>query len=110
MQTFQPFDPVSKRAQAEIEHGGSRFKVAKGAPQVIVDLCAPGDEERRAIATLVDQDAAKGYRTLGAARTDQSGKWRFLGLLPILRSFPGGLRRDDCDDTCDGSQHQDGDW
>ena len=38
VQTFQPFDPVSKRAQAEIEHGGSCFKVAKGAPQVIADL------------------------------------------------------------------------
>ena len=94
VQTFQPFDPVSKRAQAEIEHGGSRFKVAKGAPQVIADLCAPDDEERRAIATLVDQDAAKGFRTLGAARTDDSGKWRFLGLLPLFDP-----PREDCAET-----------
>ena len=51
---------MAKRAEAEIEHGGTRFKVAKGAPQVIVDLCEPNAEERKAIATLVDQDAAKG--------------------------------------------------
>ena len=43
---FRPFDPVSKRAEAEIEHGSTRFKVAKGAPQVIVDLCEPSIEER----------------------------------------------------------------
>ncbi len=61
---------------------------------MIVDLCAPGDEERRAIATLVDQDAAKGYRTLGAARTDESGKWRFLGLLPLFDP-----PREDCAET-----------
>ena len=57
VKAFHPFDPVAKRAEAEIEHGGSRFKVAKGAPQVIVDLCAPdaaeraGDCRARSIAT-----------------------------------------------------------
>jgi H+-transporting ATPase len=84
VRAFRPFDPVAKRAEAEIEHGGERFRVAKGAPQVIVELCAPGTDERRAIAALVDQDAAKGFRTLGVARTDESGKWRFLGLLPLF--------------------------
>ena len=36
---FKPFDPVSKRTEAEIKdaHGNS-FKVAKGAPQVITSL------------------------------------------------------------------------
>jgi H+-transporting ATPase len=81
---FRPFDPVAKRAQAEIEHGGKRFKAVKGAPQVIVDLCAPPPDERTAITRTVDEDAAKGYRTLGVARTDESGKWRFLGLLPLF--------------------------
>ena len=94
VQTFRPFDPVAKRAESEIEHGGECFKVTKGAPQVIVDLCAPGDQERRAIATLVDQDAAKGFRTLGAARTDESGQWHFLGLLPLFDP-----PREDCAET-----------
>jgi H+-transporting ATPase len=80
---FRPFDPVVKRAEAEIEHEGKRFKTVKGAPQVILDLCDPPASEREEISKIVDQDAAKGYRTLGVARTDDAGKWRFLGLLPL---------------------------
>src|SRR5208282_222875 len=94
VKAFHPFDPVAKRAESEIEHDGKRFKVAKGAPQVIVDLCEPAAEERQVIAKTVDEDAAKGYRTLGVARTDESGKWRFLGLLPLFDP-----PRDDCKET-----------
>ena len=94
VRAFRPFDPVSKRAEAEIEHSGKRFKVVKGAPQVIVDLCEPSTEERAKLSTLVDRDAGKGYRTLGVARTDDSGKWRFLGLLPLFDP-----PRDDCAET-----------
>ena len=91
VKAFHPFDPVAKRAEAEIEQGGVSFKVAKGAPQVIVDMCEPSPEERAAIAASVDRDAAKGFRTLGVARTDETGKWRFLGLLPLFDP-----PRDDC--------------
>jgi len=94
VKAFHPFDPVAKRAEAEIEHGGQAFKVAKGAPQVIVDLCAPSAEQRQTISASVDRDAAKGFRTLGVARTDPAGKWRFLGLLPLFDP-----PRDDCAET-----------
>ena len=91
VKAFHPFDPVAKRAEAEIEHDGRTFKVAKGAPQVIIDLCAPGTDERRVITATVDADAAKGFRTLGVARTDDAGKWQLLGLLPLFDP-----PRDDC--------------
>ena len=94
VKAFHPFDPVAKRAEAEIEHGGQVFKVAKGAPQVIIDLCAPSADQRKTISTSVDRDAAKGFRTLGVARTDDTGKWRFLGLLPLFDP-----PRDDCAET-----------
>ncbi len=94
VRAFRPFDPVSKRAEAEVEQGGGSFKVVKGAPQVIADLCAPDTEERQTISTLVDQDAEKGYRTLGVARTDETGNWRFLGLVPLFDP-----PRDDCAET-----------
>jgi H+-transporting ATPase len=94
VRAFHPFDPVAKRAEAEVEHDGRHFKVAKGAPQVIVDLCAPDAQERHVIAKTVDEDAAKGYRTLGVARVDESGKWHFLGLLPLFDP-----PRDDCAET-----------
>jgi H+-transporting ATPase len=90
---FHPFDPVVKRAEAEIDHAGTQFKVAKGAPQVIVDMCAPDGDERRAIGALVEADAGKGYRTLGVARDDGEG-WRYLGLLPLFDP-----PRDDCKET-----------
>jgi H+-transporting ATPase len=85
---------VVKRAEAEVEHAGNRIKVAKGAPQVIFDLCEPSAEERTRISKIVDEDAAKGYRTLGVARSDVGGKWHFLGLLPLFDP-----PRDDCTAT-----------
>ncbi|HVB15840.1 MAG TPA: plasma-membrane proton-efflux P-type ATPase, partial [Stellaceae bacterium] len=83
VRAFHPFDPVAKRAEAEIEHAGKRFTVVKGAPQVILDLCALTPEERRAVDALVEEDAGRGYRTLGVARNDGPG-WRYLGLLPLF--------------------------
>ena len=81
---FRPFDPVSKRAEADIEQAGRAFSVAKGAPQAIIDLCGPDDALKAAITAEVDADAAHGYRTLGVARADEPGHWRYLGLLPLF--------------------------
>ena len=81
---FRPFDPVSKRAEADIEQAGRAFSVAKGAPQAIIDLCRPDDALKAAITAEVDADAAHGYRTLGVARADEPGHWRYLGLLPLF--------------------------
>jgi len=37
---FIPFDPVNKPTEAEIKGSdGKRFKVTKGAPQIILGLC-----------------------------------------------------------------------
>ena len=81
---FRPFDPVSKRAEADIEQAWRAFSVAKGAPQAIIDLCRPDDALKAAITAEVDADAAHGYRTLGVARADEPGHWRYLGLLPLF--------------------------
>ncbi len=82
--SFQPFDPVRKRAEAEIDCDDRRFRAAKGAPQVIVELCELSEAEQRKVAARVEADGEQGFRTLGVARTDDSGKWRFLGLLPLF--------------------------
>jgi len=81
---FEPFDPVRKRVEAEIEFGGKDFRVAKGAPQVILDLTSPDDITRRGVDSKVTALAGKGYRTLGVARKEKGGEWRFLGLLPLF--------------------------
>jgi len=81
---FTPFDPVSKRTEALIKTGGGEFKSSKGAPQVMADLCGLEGEERGRAQETVEMLAAKGYRTLGVARTGGEGKWRFMGLLPLF--------------------------
>ncbi len=80
---FTPFDPVSKRTEAEVEHDNATFKVSKGAPQVILELVHPDADARKKAEGQVNELAAKGYRTLGVARTDAQGKWEFLGLLSL---------------------------
>ena len=46
---FTPFDPVSKRTEAEVKHDNTTFKVSKRALQVILDLVHPdADAGRRA--------------------------------------------------------------
>src|SRR5208337_1071347 len=80
---FMPFDPVSKRTEAELKHDNATFKVSKGAPQVILDLVHPDADARKKAEGQVNDLASKGYRTLGVARTDAQGKWEFLGLLSL---------------------------
>ncbi|MDA8388412.1 MAG: plasma-membrane proton-efflux P-type ATPase [Nitrospiraceae bacterium] len=84
-QKFVPFDPVHKRTEAEIrESGGKTFNVTKGAPQVVLDLCHPGEELAGAVNKKVEEFARQGYRTLGVARTGAAGRWEFMGLLPLF--------------------------
>ncbi|MEJ2433007.1 MAG: plasma-membrane proton-efflux P-type ATPase, partial [Pseudolabrys sp.] len=81
---FQPFDPVHKLAQAQVEKDGHTISVAKGAPQVILDLAKPDVATAQKARSLTDELAERGFRTLGVAQADESGKWRFLGLLPLF--------------------------
>jgi len=81
---FTPFDPVRKRAEAEIRHGPATFRVAKGAPQVILALVGAEEGLRERIGRHTDEFAQRGDRALGVARTDADGHWRFLGLLPLF--------------------------
>ncbi len=79
-----PFDPVRKRAEAEVQRDGQRFQVAKGAPQVILELVSPPEEVQRLVDARVEELARRGFRAIGVARTDEAGHWQFLGLLPLF--------------------------
>lgn len=80
-----PFDPVSKRAEAEVRGpDGVAFRVAKGAPQAILDLAGADSALADRVTTASDALAARGERTLAVARTDTEGRWRILGLLPLF--------------------------
>ncbi|MEA3410506.1 MAG: plasma-membrane proton-efflux P-type ATPase [Pseudomonadota bacterium] len=84
---FTPFDPVSKRTMAVIkDKDGKTFKVAKGAPQVIVGLSNASPEDREKAMKLVDELAAKGNRALGVAYTEgdgADGSWELSGILSL---------------------------
>jgi len=82
---FLPFDPVSKRTESTIRDAENRtFKVTKGAPQVVMGLCGLDQETLTKARKVVDELAAKGYRTLGVARTEDTGAWQFMGILPLF--------------------------
>ena len=81
---FSPFDPVHKRTESQIKGpDGKKFSTSKGAPQVILSLAsdAPGIKEN--VDKAINDFAARGFRSLGVARTDPEGKWRFIGVIPL---------------------------
>jgi H+-transporting ATPase len=81
---FTPFDAKRKQTDADIRAADGRtFKVAKGAPQVIFDLCNTDGDARKAAERRVDEFATRGFRTLGVAQKQDSDGWRLLGILPL---------------------------
>ena len=82
---FQPFDPVHKRTEATVKSAdGKQFFVAKGAPQVILEMAKNASDVKAAIEKAVNEFAGRGFRSLGVARADEEGKWQFAGVLPLF--------------------------
>jgi H+-transporting ATPase len=82
---FQPFDPVHKRTEATVKASdGKQFFVAKGAPQVILEMSTNAGEVKPAVEKAVNEFAGRGFRSLGVARADQENKWQFVGVLPMF--------------------------
>jgi H+-transporting ATPase len=82
---YMPFDPVNKRTESTVQDpNNGTFKVTKGAPQVIMDLCHLDGDTLAKAQKVVDELAARGYRTLGVARSRDGRSWEFLGILPLL--------------------------
>jgi H+-transporting ATPase len=79
---FTPFDPVNKRTEAVISGEKGEFQVAKGAPQVALEMA----ENKETILVQVNKDvedmAKLGYRSLGVMRKDNGG-WIFLGVIGL---------------------------
>jgi H+-transporting ATPase len=82
---FMPFDPVHKRTEATVKGpDGKQFFVAKGAPQVILQMATNVGEVKPAVEKAILDFAGKGFRSLGVARADEQGKWKFVGMLPLF--------------------------
>jgi H+-transporting ATPase len=82
---FQPFDPVHKRTEATIKSAdGQTFFVAKGAPQVILEMSTDAATVKAAVEKAVQGFADRGFRSLGVARAQSAGAWKFAGVLPLF--------------------------
>ncbi|XP_068651804.1 plasma membrane ATPase 4-like isoform X1 [Aristolochia californica] len=90
---FLPFNPVDKRtAITYIDSDGSWYRVSKGAPEQIVELCNLKDEAKNKVHAIIDKFADRGLRSLGVAmqavpeatKESPGGPWQFVGLLPLF--------------------------
>jgi H+-transporting ATPase len=82
---FQPFDPVHKRTEATVKSAdGKQFFVAKGAPQVILEMAKNANDVKAAVEKAVNEFAGRGFRSLGVARADGESDWQFVGVLPLF--------------------------
>ncbi len=82
---FLPFDPVHKRTEATVKGKyGESFWLTKGAPQVILALAENADQIRNDVDRAINGFAKRGFRSIGVARADKQGQWRFLGVLPLF--------------------------
>jgi H+-transporting ATPase len=81
---FSPFDPVHKRTEARVKGpDGKVFKTTKGAPQVILDLDPNAAEIKAEVDKAVNGFAGRGFRSLGVACSEEEGRWRFIGVIPL---------------------------
>ena len=89
---FQPFDPVHKRTEATVKtNDGKTFKVTKGAPQVILELSANTEQVKPTVQKAITEFAARGFRSLGVAQTDEDRPMAVSGCIPPIR--PSKRRR-----------------
>ncbi|KAG0055248.1 hypothetical protein BGZ83_009180 [Gryganskiella cystojenkinii] len=82
--SFLPFNPATKLTQATItkKETDETFKVAKGAPQVIIRLVGGDDDAVRAVNAL----AKRGLRALGVARTREGSmdEFQLVGMIALI--------------------------
>ncbi len=85
IEEFKPFDPSSKRTEASVkEKTEKQFKISKGAPQTILALVKDKSDLDDTIDEVVTSFAAKGYRSLGVARTNAQNEWQYVGLIALF--------------------------
>ncbi|MDY7019244.1 MAG: plasma-membrane proton-efflux P-type ATPase [Chloroflexota bacterium] len=81
---FLPFDPVHKRTEATLKGKDEHiFKTTKGAPQVVLAIDPNASRIQSQVEKAVGEFAARGFRSLGVAHTNEQDQWQFLGVIPL---------------------------
>jgi H+-transporting ATPase len=80
---FIPFDPATRRTEAEIEKDERGFFVLKGAVDTVMPLCKNSDEELSKAREYVQGLAAKGYRVLAIAEGSSEENFQLVGIAAL---------------------------
>ena len=83
--SYIPFNPGIKRTEAEVLIDKTKYKIIKGAPQIILNLCTGTSLKSKESAEKEIKDfSEKGYRTIAVAVEEGSGEVpKLIGLLAI---------------------------
>ena len=84
--SYTPFNPAMKRTEAVVEAEGKRWKVIKGASQMVLSMCKAVDQATIAkVNDTIKEFSQKGYRTIAVARSpgDNPDNFQLVGLLPL---------------------------
>ncbi|KAJ7303135.1 E1-E2 ATPase-domain-containing protein [Mycena albidolilacea] len=81
---FTPFDPVSKRIEAQVEKDGRKYTACKGAPNAILKLRKFDTKTVNEYREVSQGFASKGFRSLGVAIKEDGKDWELLGIMSIF--------------------------
>lgn len=81
--SFIPFDPKTRRTEAEISNGQKSFKVMKGAFENIAELCSLEEKNKNEFDKTINEFAGRGYRTLAVAIVKDGKSPKLAGLVAL---------------------------
>ncbi len=71
-ESFVPFDPLLRKAEALIRHDHKTFRVMKGAVSVVAQACGLESQELKDVEARIEDFSKKGYKTLAVALMEDS--------------------------------------
>ena len=84
---FVPFDPSTRKTEAEVEKNGQTMHVLKGAVNILIPLCSNSEEELLLMQKSVEQLCLKGCRAIGVAISGPEMATRLTGIVFLYDSL-----------------------
>jgi H+-transporting ATPase len=80
---FIPFDPKTRRTEASVQKNSHEFRVMKGAVDIIARTCGLDKKSILHLESQMGEFAARGYRTLAVAMTNDKEHYKLVGLVAL---------------------------
>ena len=80
---FVPFSPENRRTEATISENDARYRVIKGAVDVVVELCGLSAELAGTIRQTATELSNAGNKVLAIAKVGDNERYSFVGLLGL---------------------------